>query len=74
MNTSDKINILSKNLELNNFFQANSKISGHNTIIIESNKDNIICYSSFSWKNGSLIASLLINLSLLVVLIFSRYL
>ena len=65
VDTSDKINILYKNLELNNFFQANSKISGHN---------NIICYSSFSWTNGSLIASLLINISLLVVLMFPRYL
>ena len=74
VDTSDKINILYKNLELNNFFQANSKISGHNTIIIEGNKDNIICYSSFSWKNCSLIASLLINIYLLVLLILSRYL
>ena len=74
VDTSDKINILYKNLELNNFFQANSKISGHNTIIIEGNKDNIICNSSFSWTNGSLIASLLINISLLAVLMFSRYL
>ena len=74
MNTSDKINILSKNLELNNFFQANKKIIGHNNIIIESNKDKIVCSISFSLKNASLVASLGIIFILLIVLIFSRFL
>ena len=74
LNTSDKINILSRNLELDNFFQANSKIIGHNNIIIEGNKDKIICIVSFSLKNGSIIASLGIILILIIVLIFSRYL
>ena len=74
MNTSDKINILSKNLELNNFFQANKKIIGHNNIIIESNKDKIYCIVAFSLKNGSLIASFGIILTLLILLIFSTYL
>ena len=46
VNTSDKMNILFNNLELNNFFEANSKIIDHNNIIIERNKDNIICFSS----------------------------
>ena len=72
--TSDKINILYNNLELNNFFQANSKIIGHNNIIIESNKDNIMCFSSTTWKNGSFIASIIIIIFLLFVLFFSRYL
>ena len=74
VSTSDKINILSKNLELNNFFEANTKIPGHNNIIIEGNKDNIICFSSFSWKNGSFIASIIIIILLLIVLILSTYL
>ena len=73
VSTSDKINILSKNLELNNFFRANSKLSGHNNIITESNKNNIFCVSS-NWKNGSLIASILIIFILLIVLIGSQYL
>ena len=73
MNTSDKINILSKNLELNNFFQANTKIIGHNNILIENHNDKIFCMS-FSLKNGSFIASFLIILILLIVLFFSRYL
>ena len=74
MSTSDKINILYNNLELNNFFEANSKIAGHNNIIIESNKDSIKCSSSITWKNGSLIASISIIIFLLIVLFFSRYL
>ena len=74
MSTSDKMNILFNNLELNNFFEANSKIPGHNNIIIESSKDKIICFSSFNWKNGSIIASITIIIILLVVLFFSRYL
>ena len=74
VSTSDKINILYNNLELNNFFEANSKIIGHNNIIIESNKDSIVCFSSFTLKNGSIIASITINFFLLIVLFFSRYL
>ena len=74
MSTSDKINILYNNLELNNFFEANSKIAGHNNIIIESNKDNIKCSSSITWKNGSFIASITIIIFLLIVLILSTYL
>ena len=42
-NTSDKINLLYINLELSNFFQANSKISGHENIITESDKSNKVC-------------------------------
>ena len=74
MNTSDKINILSKNMELNNFFQANTKIIGHNNIIIESNKDKIDCSESFSLKNGAIIASFGIILILLIEFVFSIYL
>ena len=74
VSTSDKINILSKNLELNNFFQANKKISGHNNIIVEGNKASIKCFLSFSWYNGSLIASIIIIVILLIVLFLSRYL
>ena len=74
VSTSDKINILYNNLELNNFFEANSKIAGHNNIIIESNKDNIKCSSSITWKNGSFIASITIIIFLLIVLILSTYL
>ena len=70
--TSDKMNILYNNLELNNFFEANSKIIGHNNIIIGSNKDKINCFSKISLKNGSIIASILINIFLLIVLFFSR--
>ena len=43
LNTSDKLNILYYNLDLNNFFQANTKISGHNSIIKESDKNNSVC-------------------------------
>ena len=74
VSTSDKINILYNNLELNNFFEANSKIAGHNNIIIESNKDNIKSSSSITWKNGSFIASITIIIFLLIVLILSTYL
>ena len=74
ISTSDKINILSNNLELNNFFQANTKIIGHNNIIIEGNKENIICLLPFSWTNGSFIASIVIIILLLVILFLSRYL
>ena len=74
MGTSDKINILSKNLELNNLFQANKKIIGHNNIIIESNKDKIACNLSFSLKNASLVASFGIIFILVIVLFFSIYL
>ena len=44
--TSEKMKILYSSLQLDNFLQANSKISGHNNIIIESNKSSIVCYSS----------------------------
>ena len=74
MNNSDKINILSKNLELNNFFQANKKIIVHNNITIESIKDNIECIVSFSLKNGAIIASFGIILILLIEFVFSIYL
>ena len=74
MSTSDKINILSNNLELNNFFQANKKLAGHNNITIEDNKSNIICILTFSWTNGSFIASIVIIILLLVILFLSRYL
>ena len=36
-------NLLYINLELSNFFQANSKISGHENIITESDKSNKVC-------------------------------
>ena len=74
MNTSDKINILSKNLELNNFFQANKKIVGHHNIISEGNKEKIFCFLSFSLKNGSIIASILILIVSFIFLILSTYL
>ena len=44
--TSEKMQIVYANLELDNFLQANSKITGHNNIITESNKSSIVCYSS----------------------------
>ena len=44
--TSEKIQIVYANLELDNFLQANSKITGHNNIITESNKSSIVCYDS----------------------------
>ena len=72
VSTSDKINILSNNLELNNFFQANKKIAGHNNITFEDNKSNIICFLSFSWTNGAFIASIVIIIVLLIILILSR--
>ena len=48
VNTSDKINLLFINLELSNFFQANSKIPDHENIIIESDKSNVVCPSNSS--------------------------
>ena len=45
LNTSDKMFIAFANLELNNFFKANSIIPEHKDIIIESNKTNIVCTS-----------------------------
>ena len=74
VNTSDKINILSKNLELNNFFQANNKIVGHDSIIIEGNKDKIYCFLSFSLKNGSVNTCILFLIVCFIVLILSAYL
>ena len=50
-NTSDKINLLYINLELSNFFQANSKISGHENIITESDKSNKVCTSNSNSTN-----------------------
>jgi len=44
--TSEKMQIVYSSLRLDNFLQANSKISGHNNIITESNKSSIVCYSS----------------------------
>ena len=46
VNTTDKIQLIFSNLELNNFFQANSKISGHENIITESDKSNKVCTSN----------------------------
>ena len=53
LNTSDKLKIVYYNLELNNFFQANTKISGHNNIIKESDKKNFVCESSQNNNNNS---------------------
>ena len=53
LNTSDKLNILYYNLELNNFFQANTKIPGHNGIIKESDKNNFVCESSKNDNNNN---------------------
>ena len=52
LNTSDKIKIVYYNLELNNFFQANTKISGHNNIIKESDKKNFVCETSQNNSNN----------------------
>ena len=55
VNTSDKIQLIFSNLELNNFFQANSKISGHENIITESDKSNKVCTSnSTSQENNTI--------------------
>ena len=51
MNTSDKIQLICSDLELNNFFQANSKISGHENIITESDKSNKVCTSNSNSTN-----------------------
>ena len=72
VSTSDKINILSSNFELNNFFHANKKIVGLNNIIIEGNKDKIYCFLSFSLKNGSVIGSILIIIICHIVLVLSH--
>ena len=53
LNTSDKLKIVYYNLELNNFFQANTKISGHNNIIKESDKKNFVCESSQNNNNNN---------------------
>ena len=52
VNTSDKIQLICSNLELNNFFQANSKISGHENIITESDKSNKVCTSNSNSTNS----------------------
>ena len=55
VNTTDKIQLIFSNLELNNFFQANSKISGHENIITESDKINKVCTSnSTSQENNTI--------------------
>ena len=55
VNTTDKIQLIFSNLELNNFFQANSKISGHENIITESDKFNKVCTSnSTSQENNTI--------------------
>jgi len=51
VNTSDKIQLICSDLELNNFFQANSKISGHENIITESDKSNKVCTSNSNSTN-----------------------
>ena len=51
LNTSDKMFISFANLELNNFFQANSKIPGHNNIIRESNKTCILSLNNTNNTN-----------------------
>ena len=55
VNTTDKIQLIFSNLELNNFFQANSKISGHENIITESDKSKKVCTSnSTSQENNTI--------------------
>ena len=55
VNTTDKIQLIFSNLELNNFFQANSKISGHENIITENDKSNKVCTSnSTSQENNTI--------------------
>jgi len=43
--SNDSFYILYSNLRLDNFLQANTKLPGHH-IITESNKNNIVCYTS----------------------------
>ena len=52
VNTSDKIQLICSNLELNNFFQVNSKILGHENIITESDKSNKVCTSNSNSTNS----------------------
>ena len=53
VNTSDSIKLLFADYELNNFFQANSKISGHQNIITESDKSNKVCSTNSSSNSDS---------------------
>ena len=57
--TTDKIFLLYNYLEADNFLQANTKISGHNNIIKESDKSQIICSSSNSSSNSKALTGLL---------------
>ena len=59
VNTTDKIYLLYNYLEADNFLQANSKISGHEDIIKESDKSEITCSST----SNTLIALLLLFVS-----------
>ena len=53
VNTSDSIKLLFTDYGLNNFFQANSKISGHQNIITESDKSNRVCSTNSSSNSDS---------------------
>lgn len=43
--TEDYMKIVYSNLEINNFLNANSLIKGHNKIITESDKSNVVCHN-----------------------------
>lgn len=62
--TDDKIKVGSKTLGADNFFQANTKISGHSDIITEADKSNITCDSSSS----SIFSNILVGVCAIILL------
>ena len=55
--TSEKMKILYSSLQLDNFLQANSKISGHNNIITEYNKSSVVCQGSIDTSASTTITT-----------------
>ena len=61
--SNDSFYILYSNLRLDNFLQANTKLPGHH-IITESNKNNIVCYTSSGTSVTTSVATNATNTSL----------
>lgn len=67
--TTDRINIQNKDLEINNLLQANTKISGHSNIIKEDETKNIECQYK---KNNQILVILGIILACITLLVIIK--
>ena len=66
--TTDRINIQNKDLEINNLLQANTKISGHNNIIKEDEKKSIDCQYKRNNHILTILGIILACITLLVII------